>query len=167
MCCLLLPLGCAWGGRTASQVLWLAVWPEIRRGHIVAQPSPPLLAFHAHRVKFTMGAQRSGSEQSQSAGGRYGMGARLHGELDEDAFNVGLYGLGGNLQLLSDAFVGKPIAHRAQDAVFARTKRFRDARGTSRRRACTLLSTVRENAPDIGSELRGHAAVLRGGVVKG
>jgi hypothetical protein len=49
---------------------------------------------------------RRGSEQSQSAGRRYCVSARLHGEFDEDAFDVGLHGLGGNLQLLSDAFVG-------------------------------------------------------------
>src|SRR5258708_20760105 len=109
----------------------------------------------------------AGSEQSQSAGRRYGVSARLHGELDENAFDVCLHGLGGNLQLLSDAFVGKSIAQRAQDAVFARAQRLRDARGTSRQRARTLLSTVRENASDVGSELRGQAAVLRGGVMKG
>jgi hypothetical protein len=34
---------------------------------------------------------------------------------------VGLHSLGCNLQLLSDAFVGKSTAHRAQHAVFART----------------------------------------------
>src|SRR5882757_8131125 len=109
----------------------------------------------------------AGSEQSKSAGRRYGVSARLHGELDEDAFDVGLHGLGGNLQLLSDAFVGKSTAHRAQDAVFARTQRLRDARGTGRQRACALLSAVRENASDVGSELRGQAAIERGGVVKG
>src|SRR5260370_40901936 len=113
-----------------------------------------------------MSARQRGSEQAQSAGRRYGVSARLHGKLDEDAFDVGLHCLGGNLQLLSDAFVGKPIAHRAQDAVFARTQRLRDARGTSRQRACTLLSTVRETTSDVGSELRGQAAVLRGGVAK-
>src|SRR3984893_15440066 len=114
-----------------------------------------------------MSPRYRGSEQSHSPGRRYGVSARLHGEPDEDAFDVGLHGFGGNLQLLRDAFVGKSIAHRAQDAVFARTQRLRDARGTSRQRACTLLSTVRENASDVGSELRGQAAVLRGGVVKG
>jgi hypothetical protein len=62
------------------------------------------------------------SEQPQSGGRRYGVSARLHGELDEDAFDVGLHGLGGNLQLLSDALVGKSAAHRAQDAVFSRTQ---------------------------------------------
>jgi hypothetical protein len=61
-------------------------------------------------------------EQSQGAGRRYGVSARLYGELDEDAFDVGLHGLRGNLQLLSDTFVGKSEAHRAQDAVFARTQ---------------------------------------------
>ena len=65
---------------------------------------------------------RCGSEQSQSPGRRYRVSARLHAELDEDAFDVGLHGLGGNLQLLSDAFVGKSTAHRVQDAVFARTQ---------------------------------------------
>src|ERR1700679_1615909 len=54
-----------------------------------------------------------GSEQSQSAGRRYGVSARLRGELDEDAFDVGLHRLRGNLQLLSGAFVGKSTAHRA------------------------------------------------------
>src|SRR5882757_5955203 len=29
-CC---PQGCAFGGRTASQVLWQAAQPEVRRGH--------------------------------------------------------------------------------------------------------------------------------------
>ena len=71
---------------------------------------------------FTRSARRRGSEQSQSDGRRYGVSTRLHGELDEDAFDVGLHGLGGNLQLLSDAFVGKSTAHRVQDAVFARTQ---------------------------------------------
>ncbi len=103
--------------------------------------------FNGDNVNFTMRALNRDSEQSQSAGRRYGVSARLHGELDEDAFDVGLHGLGGNLQLLGDAFVGKSAAHRAQDAVFARTQRLRDARGTSRG-ACTLLSTVRENAFD-------------------
>jgi|HubBroStandDraft_2_1064218.scaffolds.fasta_scaffold463530_2 hypothetical protein len=59
----------------------------------------------------TMGARPRGSEQSQSTGRRYGVSARLHGELDEDAFDVGFYGLGGNLQLLSNAFVGESGAH--------------------------------------------------------
>ena len=77
-------------------------------------------AFDAHNVNFTMGGYRA-SEQSQSAGPRYGVSARPDGELDEDAFGVGLHGLGGNLQLLGDAFVGKPAAHRAQDDAFART----------------------------------------------
>ena len=61
-----------------------------------------------------MSARHPGSEQSQSAGRRYGMSVRLHGELDENAFDVGFHGLGGNLQLSSDAFVGKSTAHRAQ-----------------------------------------------------
>jgi len=70
----------------------------------------------------------------------------------------------GNLQLSGDAFVGESTAHRAQDAVFARTQRLRDARGTSRQRACTLLSTVRENASDIGlsSGAGGYPAGWRG-----
>jgi hypothetical protein len=96
-----------------------------------------------------MSPRYRGSEQAQSVGRRYGVSARLHGKLDEDAFDVGFHDLGGNLQLLSDAFVGKATAHRAPDAVFARTQRLRDARGPSRRRACTLLSTVRENASDV------------------
>src|SRR5260221_13047105 len=149
--------GCTFGGRTASQVLWQPAQPEVRRGHFAIDS----------QYYFTMSARHRGSEQSESAGRRYGVSARLHGELDEDAFDVGLHGLGGNLQLSSDAFVGKSTAHRAQDAVFARTQRLRDARGTSRQRACTLLSTVRENASDIGSELRWQAAVLRSGVVEG
>src|SRR5882757_3171964 len=62
-----------------------------------------------------------GSEQSQSAGSRYGVSAGLYGELDEDAFDVGLHGLGSDLQLLGDTFVGKSTANRAQDAVFARS----------------------------------------------
>ena len=70
---------------------------------------------------FTMSARHRGSEQSQGAGRRYGVSARLYGELDEDAFDVGLHCLGGNLQLLRDPFVGKSTAHRAQHAVFART----------------------------------------------
>src|SRR6202051_1284258 len=102
--------------------------------------SPP---FSTVTMLFTMSARHGDSEQSQSAGRRYGVSARLHGELDENAFDVGLHGLGGNLQLLSDAFVGKAVAHRTQDAVFARPQRLRDARGTSRQCACTLLSTVR------------------------
>ena len=100
------------------------------------------------------------SEQPQSPGRRYGVSARLHGQLDEDAFDVSLHGLGGNLQLLSDAFVGKSTAHRAQDAVFARAERLCDPRGTSRQRACRLRSTIRENASDVGSEFLGQAAVL-------
>ncbi len=66
-------------------------------------------------------ARYRGSKQPQSAGRRYGVSARLDGELDEDAFGVGLHGLGANLQLFSDPFVGKPTAHRAQDAVLAGT----------------------------------------------
>ncbi len=97
-----------------------------------------------------MSARQRASEQPQSAGRRYGVRARLHGEFDEYAFDVRLHGLWGDLQLLSDAFVGKSTAHRAQDAVFARTQRLRDARGTSRRRACIMLSTVLENASDVG-----------------
>ena len=88
-------------------------------------------------------------------------------ELDENTFDVGLHGLGGNLQLLSDAFIGKPTAHRAQNAVFARTQRLRDPRGTSRQHACTLLSAVRENASDVGSELRGQRGCPAGWRGKG
>ena len=89
-----------------------------REGWCSASPLP---RFRRSQCYFTMSARQRGSEQSQSAGRRYCVSACLHGEFDEDAFDVGLHGLGGNLQLLSDAFVGKSIAHRAQDAVFART----------------------------------------------
>src|ERR1700722_20248387 len=106
-------------------------------------------------IGFSCPGGRARSEQSKIDGGRYGVSARLHGELDEDAFGVGLYGLGGNLQLLSDAFVGNSIVQRVQDPVFATAQRLRDARDTSRQCACMLLSTVRENASDVGSELRG------------
>ena len=76
------------------------------------------------------------------------MSTRLHRKLDEDTFDVGLHGLGGDLQLLGDAFIGKARANRAKNAVFARTQRLRDARGAIAGRARTLPSTVRKNASD-------------------
>ena len=54
-----------------------------------------------------------GLEQSESVGRCHGMGARLDGELCEEAFGVGFDGLGGNLQLLGDALVRQSMAHRA------------------------------------------------------
>jgi hypothetical protein len=104
-----------------------------------------------------MSPQYRGSEQAQSVGRRYGVSARLHGKLNEDAFDVGFHGLGGNLQLLSDAFVGKSIAHRAQDAVFARTQRLRDARGTS---ASSIRSSMRLRQAGT-SRVSGESRALR------
>jgi len=83
------------------------------------------------------------------------MSARLHCELDENTFYVRLHGLGSNLQLLGNSFVGKSRANRAQNAVFAGTQPLRDTRGTIRECACTLLSTVCKNAADIWPQFRG------------
>src|SRR3984893_7192164 len=91
-----------------------------REGWYSASTSP---RFRRSEGYFSMSPRYRGSEQAHGASRRYGVGARLHGELDENAFDVGLHGLGGNLQFLSNAFVGKSIAHRAQDAVFVRTQR--------------------------------------------
>lgn len=93
MCCLLLPA--------------LTSFPQSPVLGVHFSPFSPVatLLYHEHAVRDHEYAIR-GSEQPQSVGRRYGVSTRLHGKLDEDAFDVGLHGLRGNLQLLRDAFVG-------------------------------------------------------------